>query len=103
MRRLIALVEKGILVVLSGKLTLGPPGGKYPCCRYLWKSTLASGSGRKSIFDMLEAMAVKYTLDCDTGEKIGLGRKDGGSGRKDRECGVILEKCQGSRSEWLGY
>ncbi len=32
---------------------------------------------------MLEAMAVKYTLDCDTGEKIALGSKDGGTGRKD--------------------
>ncbi len=30
MRRLIALVEKGILVVLSGKLTLGPPRWKVP-------------------------------------------------------------------------
>jgi hypothetical protein len=51
---------------------------------YWCKSTLASGTGRKSIFDMLEALAVKYTLDCDTGEKIALVERtwDGGTGRK---------------------
>jgi hypothetical protein len=54
---------------------------------------------------MLEALAVKYTLACDTGEKNALVERtwDGGTGRKDRECGVILEKCEGRRSEWYGY